>query len=77
MRKFHSITALCGDALRPELQALFKRLAVDPQSELFVRDDGMIQAGPNPASETASSNEGAGENRARQRDHTDRHRKGQ
>jgi hypothetical protein len=52
MRKFHSIAALCGDGLRPELQALFDRLAIDPQSELFVRDDGMIQAGPNPASET-------------------------
>ncbi len=52
MRKFHSITALCGDGLRPELQALFDRLAIDPRSELFVRDDGMVQAGPDPASET-------------------------
>jgi hypothetical protein len=56
MRKFHSIAALCGDGLRPELQALFERLAVDPRTELLVRDDGMIQAGPNPASETAPSN---------------------
>jgi hypothetical protein len=56
MRKFHSIAALCGDGLRPELQALFDRLAVDPRSELFVRDGGMVQAGPNPASETAPSN---------------------
>jgi hypothetical protein len=53
MRKFHSIAALCGDGLRPELEALFERLAIDPRSELFVRDDGMIQAGPSPASETA------------------------
>jgi hypothetical protein len=52
MRKFHSITALCGDGLRPELQALFDRLAIDPRCELFVRDDGMVQAGPDPASET-------------------------
>jgi hypothetical protein len=52
MRKFHSIAALCGDGLRPELQALFDRLAVDPLSELFVRKDGMIQAGPDPISET-------------------------
>ena len=52
MRKFHSIAALCGDGLRPELQALFDRLAIDPRSELFVRDDGMVQAGPEPASET-------------------------
>ena len=37
VRKFHSIAALCGDGLRPELQALFDRLAVDPYTELFVR----------------------------------------
>jgi hypothetical protein len=48
MRKFHSIAALCGDGLRPELQALFDRLAVDPTSELFVRNDGMVQSGPDP-----------------------------
>jgi len=53
MRKFHSIAALCGDGLRPELKALFDRLAVDPHSELFVRPDGMTQAGPDPISETA------------------------
>jgi hypothetical protein len=49
LRKFHSIAALCGDGLRPELQALFERLAVDPHSELFVRRDGMVQSGPDPA----------------------------
>ena len=52
MRKFHSIAALCGDGLRPELKALFERLVIDPQSELFVRSDGMTQAGPDPTSET-------------------------
>jgi hypothetical protein len=54
MRKFHSIAALCGDGLRPELKALFDRLAVDPQLELFVRPDGMTQSGPDPVSETAN-----------------------
>jgi hypothetical protein len=53
MRKFHSIAALGGDGLRPELQALFDRLVVDPHSELFIRRDGMIQSGPDPVSETA------------------------
>ena len=53
MRKFHSIAALCGDGLRPELQALFDRLAIDPHSELFVRPDGMIQSGPDPVPENA------------------------
>ena len=56
MRKFHSIAALCGDGLRPELQALFDRLAIDPHSELFVRGDGMVQARPNPATETTPAN---------------------
>jgi hypothetical protein len=52
-RKFHSIAALCGDGLRPELQALFERLAVDPHCELFVRNDGMVQSGPDPVSAKA------------------------
>jgi hypothetical protein len=52
-RKFHSIAALCGDGLRPELQALFERLAIDPRSELFVRKDGMVQSGPDPVSAAA------------------------
>jgi len=51
MRKFHSIAALCGDGLRPELQPLFDRLAIDPHTELFVRPDGMLQSGPDPQSE--------------------------
>jgi hypothetical protein len=53
MRKFHSIAALCGDGLRPELPELFDRMAVDPNSELFVRSDGMLQSGPDPESEAA------------------------
>jgi hypothetical protein len=55
LRKFHSIAALCGDGLRPELQALFERLAVDPHAELFVRGDGMVQSGPDPKSEETPS----------------------
>ena len=63
-RKFHSIAALCGDGLRPELQALFERLAVDPHSELFVRDDGTVQSGPDPFSALAPLAQAAGETRA-------------
>ena len=54
MRKFHSIAALCGDGLRPELQALFDRLAIDRDAELFVRSDGMVQSGPDPDSDSDS-----------------------
>ncbi len=33
MRKFHSIAAaLCGDGFRPELQALFDRLATEDRT---------------------------------------------
>ena len=60
-RKFHSIAALCGDGLRPELQTLFERLAVDPHSELFVRNDGMVQSGPDPISAEAPLAQNAGE----------------
>src|ERR1700737_2731302 len=60
-RKFHSIAALCGDGLRPELQALFERLAVDPHHELFVRDDGMVQSGPDPVSAKAPLAQATGE----------------
>jgi hypothetical protein len=52
MPKFHSISVLCGGGLRPELQALFDRLAIDPYTDLFVRHDGMLQSGPDPKSET-------------------------
>jgi hypothetical protein len=62
-RKFHSIAALCGDGLRPELQALFERLAVDPHSELFVRGDGMVQSGPDPIAAEAPFSQANGETR--------------
>ena len=44
--------------LRPELQALFERLSVDPYSELFVRSDGMVQSGPDPVFAEAPLNAG-------------------
>jgi hypothetical protein len=50
MRTLHAIAASCGNGLRPELQALFQRLAIVPYSELFVRPDGMLQSGPDPKS---------------------------
>ena len=63
-RKFHAIAALGGgDGLRPELQTLFERLAVDPHSELFVRDDGMVQSGPDPIAAQAPLAQNAGETR--------------
>jgi hypothetical protein len=59
--KFHSIAALRGDGLRPELRALLERLAVDPHSGQFVRADGMVQSGPDPVSVRTRSVQKAGE----------------
>jgi hypothetical protein len=70
--KFHSIAALCGDGLRPELQALFERLAVDPHSELFVRGDGMVQSGPDPIPALAPIPQATGETRTSDADSTRR-----
>lgn len=39
-----------GEGLRPELRALFERLATAPNCDATVRVDGMVQAGPDPAS---------------------------
>jgi hypothetical protein len=69
-RKFHSIAALCGDGLRPELQALFERLAVDPHSELFVRNDGMLQSGPDPVAAGAPRAQGTSQSHASDADST-------
>jgi hypothetical protein len=39
-RWLHSIAALCGNGLRPELQALPEWLAVDPHSAMLLRENG-------------------------------------
>jgi hypothetical protein len=64
LRKFHSIAALRGDGMRPELQALFERLAVDPHSEPLVRGDGMVQSGPDPVLAQAPLAQGTSQTRA-------------
>jgi hypothetical protein len=69
-RKFHSIAALCGDGLRPELQALFERLAVDLHTELFTRGDGMLQSGPDPITAQYSCPRAVGETRGANADGT-------
>jgi hypothetical protein len=47
---FHAFAAARGDGLRPELHARFERGAAAPRSELTVRNDGMVQSGPDPIS---------------------------
>jgi hypothetical protein len=46
---FDAVAAKRGDGLRPELRALFERLATAPSYDVTVRSDGMVQSGPDPA----------------------------
>jgi hypothetical protein len=51
-----SVLALSrGEGPHPKLRALLERRAVSPFSEVSVRHDGLIQAGPSPESEVVSS----------------------
>ena len=49
--RFNEFAAARGDGLHPRLRDLFVRSAASPSSEVLVRDDGMLQAGPSPQSE--------------------------
>ncbi|WP_426438631.1 hypothetical protein [Bradyrhizobium genosp. P] len=48
---FDAFAVARGEGLHPELRELLDRAAARPFSELTVRGDGMLQAGPSPASE--------------------------
>ena len=48
--QFSAIAASRGEGLHPKLRDLFERSAMLPNSEVM-RYDGMLQAGPSPASE--------------------------
>lgn len=48
---FHVFAATRGDGLHPELGLLFERAATSPVSDLVIRHDGLLQSGPDPASE--------------------------
>ena len=49
---FHTFAAARGEGLHPELRLLFERAATSPVSDVAIRHDGLLQSGPNPASET-------------------------
>jgi hypothetical protein len=54
-RQFSAVAESRGDGLHPKLRALLERAAASPRSEVSIRHDGLIQAGPSPDSEVASS----------------------
>ena len=58
MTFFHQFSVLAAsrnEGLHPKLRALLERGAASPFSEVSMRKDGLIQAGPSPASEAFSS----------------------
>jgi hypothetical protein len=48
---FHVFAAARGEGLHPELRLLFERAATSPVSDVAIRRDGLLQSGPDPASE--------------------------
>jgi hypothetical protein len=58
MCSFHQFSAFAasrGEGLHPKLRALLERAAASPFSEVSLRHDGLVQAGPDPESEIVSS----------------------
>ena len=53
--QFNAFVASRGEGLHPKLRELFERTAASPFPEVAIRKDGMLQAGPSPASEIAAS----------------------
>src|SRR5437667_10036078 len=53
--QFSVFAASRSEGLHPKLQALLERAAASPFSEVSMRHDGLIQAGPSPDSEVVSS----------------------
>lgn len=55
LHQFSVFAASRGEGLHPKLRALLERAAVSPFSEISIRHDGLMQAGPSPESEVISS----------------------
>ena len=54
LNQFSVFAQAPGEGLDPKLRALLEPAAASPFSEVSVRYDGLIQAGPSPESETVS-----------------------
>lgn len=54
-RQFNVFAASRNEGLHPKLRALLERAAASPFSEVSMRHDGLMQAGPSPDSEIVSS----------------------
>jgi hypothetical protein len=52
--QFNAFAASRGEGLHPKLRDLLERAAASPFSGVSIGHNGMLQAGPNPASETVA-----------------------
>jgi hypothetical protein len=55
VHQFSAFAASRGEGLHPKLQTLLQRAAAAPFSEISMRYDGLIQAGPSPDSKLVLS----------------------
>jgi len=53
--QFSVFAASRGEGLHPKLRTLLERTAASPFSEVWMRHDGLTQAGPSPNSEVVPS----------------------
>lgn len=53
--QFNAFVAARGEGLHPKLRDLLERAVASPHSDVSVRHDGLLQAGPDPASEMVAS----------------------
>jgi hypothetical protein len=53
--QFNAFMASRGEGLHPRLRQLYERAAISPISEVTIRADGLLQAGPDPETEAAAS----------------------
>jgi hypothetical protein len=51
---FHALAAARGEGLHPELRLLFERAATSLVSGVVIGHDGLLQSGPDPASENCT-----------------------
>jgi hypothetical protein len=47
--QFNAFVAARGEGLHPKLRDLLERAVASPHSDVSVRHDGLLQAGPSPA----------------------------
>jgi hypothetical protein len=53
--QFNVLAASRGEGLHPKLRVRLERAAISPFSDVSLRHDGLIQAGPGPDSEIVPS----------------------